>query len=112
MIRLTALCLLAGIAHAQPPPKRYTCRRASSAIRIDGRLDDAAWRRAPWTARFVDIQGARQPRPRFRTRVKMLWDDAYLYVGAELAYPSPGTSDRSGALDRRRWIIRSHLSSN
>ena len=87
MIRLTALCLLAAIAHAQPPPKRYTCRRAPSAIRIDGRLDDAAWRRAPWTANFVDIQDARQPRPRFRTRVKMLWDDECLYVGAELIEP-------------------------
>src|ERR1035437_9158280 len=87
MIRLTALCLLAGIAHAQQPPKRYTCRRAPSAIRIDGRLDDAAWKRAPWTARFVDIQGKKQPRPRFRTCVKMLWDDEYLYVGAELEEP-------------------------
>jgi hypothetical protein len=86
MIRLTALCLLAGMAHAQPP-KRYTCRRAPSALRIDGRLDDAAWRRAAWTAAFVDIQGARQPRPRFRTRVKMLWDDECLYVGAELREP-------------------------
>ena len=27
------------------------------------------------------------PKPRFRTRVKMLWDDTYLYVGAELEEP-------------------------
>ena len=33
MMRLTALCLLAGIAHAQQPPKRYACHRAPSAIR-------------------------------------------------------------------------------
>jgi hypothetical protein len=87
MIRLTALCLLAGIAHSQQPPRRYICRRAPSAIQVDGRLDEAAWKRAPWTDPFVDIQGAKQPRPRFRTRVKMLWDDAYLYVGAELEEP-------------------------
>jgi len=89
--RLAAFFLLAAMAQAQPPspppPRRYTCRRAPSAIRIDGRLDDAAWRRAPWTANFVDIQGAKQPRPRFRTRVKMLWDDDCLYVGAELVEP-------------------------
>jgi len=87
MIRLAALCLLAAVAHGRQPPRRYPCRRAPSAIRIDGRLDDAAWNRAPWTAAFVDIQGVRQARPRFRTRVKMLWDDEYLYVGAELIEP-------------------------
>jgi len=87
MMRFTALCLLAGIAHAQPPPNRYSCRRAPSAIRIDGRLDDAAWSRAPWTGPFVDIQGAKQPRPRYRTRAKMLWDDEYFYVAAELEEP-------------------------
>jgi len=87
MMRLAALCLLAGIGHAQPPPKRYACRRAPSVLRIDGRLDDAAWNRAPWTGPFVDIQGAKQPQPRFRTRAKMLWDDEYFYVGAELEEP-------------------------
>jgi hypothetical protein len=87
MMHLTSLCLLAGIAHAQPPPKRYTCRRAPSAVRIDGRLDDAAWSRAPWTGPFVDIQGGKQARPRFRTRAKMLWDDEYFYVAAELEEP-------------------------
>jgi hypothetical protein len=84
---LTALCLLAGVAIAQQPPKRYACHRAPSEIRVDGRLDDAAWKRAAWTDAFVDIQGASQPQPRFRTRAKMLWDDEYLYVGAELEEP-------------------------
>ena len=87
MNRLIALCLLAAIAQAQEPPKRYAAHRAPSAIRIDGRLDDAAWQRAPWTDTFVDIQGAKLPLPRFRTRAKMLWDDEYLYVAAELEEP-------------------------
>ena len=87
MKRLAVLCLLAGMAHAQQPPKRYACRRAPSAIRVDGRLNDAAWKHAAWTDAFVDIQGASQPQPRFRTRAKMLWDDEYLYIGAELEEP-------------------------
>ena len=68
-------------------PNRYTCVRAAAPLHIDGRLDDAAWKRAPWTAYFVDIEGAAKPRPRFRTRAKMLWDDEYLYIGAELEEP-------------------------
>ena len=87
MNRVIALCLLAGIAYAQEPPKRYAAHRAPSAMRIDGRLDEVAWQRAPWTDTFVDIQGAKLPLPRFRTRAKMLWDDEYLYVAAELEEP-------------------------
>jgi hypothetical protein len=74
-------------ARAQPAPAHYTCRRATSPIRIDGRLDDPAWAKAPWTPAFVDIEGASRPKPRFRTRAKMLWDDDYLYIAAELQEP-------------------------
>jgi hypothetical protein len=72
---------------AYVPPKGYLCYRASGPIKIDGRLDEAAWQQAPWTDLFVDIEGDAKPRPRFRTRVKMLWDDQYFYVGAELEEP-------------------------
>jgi hypothetical protein len=84
---IAALSLFACAAHSQPHPKRYTCFRTRTPIRIDGRLDDLAWRRAPWTDQFIDIQGANQPRPRYRTRVKMLWDDQYFYVAANLEEP-------------------------
>jgi hypothetical protein len=69
------------------PPKGYVCYRASSPIKIDGRLDDPAWQAAPWTEDFVEIQGDGQPAPRYRTRVKMLWDDDCLYIAAELEEP-------------------------
>jgi Carbohydrate family 9 binding domain-like len=86
--RLTAaLCLAACAAHSQSQPRHYTCRRAGTPIQIDGRLDDAAWRNAPWTGWFVDIEGAKKPPPRLHTRVKMLWDDRFFYVAAELEEP-------------------------
>ncbi len=72
--------------HAQPP-KRYDCHRAVTPIQVDGRIDDAAWKKAPWTDWFVDIEGPAKPKPRFRTRAKLLWDDQYLYVAAELEEP-------------------------
>lgn len=68
-------------------PRKYLCYRARKPILIDGRLDDEAWQAAPWTDYFVDIEGDRRPRPRFRTRAKMLWDDSYFYIGAELEEP-------------------------
>jgi hypothetical protein len=70
-------------------PEGYVCPRATKAPIIDGRLDDPAWRTAPWTSFFVDIGGASNPKPRFRTRAKMLWDDQYFYIAAELEEPHP-----------------------
>jgi hypothetical protein len=68
-------------------PQAYVCQRATGPINIDGRLNEAAWQKAPWTADFQDIEGASKPKPRFRTRAKMLWDDQYFYVAAELEEP-------------------------
>lgn len=68
-------------------PKGYVCYRALTPVQIDGRLDDDAWKAAPWTDAFVDIEGDARPRPRFQTRAKMLWDDTYFYLAALLEEP-------------------------
>lgn len=54
---------------------------------MNGKLNDPAWKAVPWTQDFVDIEGAIRPKPRFRTRAKMLWDDECFYVGAKLEEP-------------------------
>ncbi len=80
-----------GQAVAEPSiewdPRRYVCYRAFGTLKLDGRLDDAAWKAAPSSWDFVDILGGGAPAPRYRTRVKMLWDDEFFYVGAELEEP-------------------------
>ena len=89
-IAALTLALLTPLAFAQTPdtpPQTYECHRAPHPIVIDGKLDDAAWKAAPWTPDFVDIEGSAKPLPRFRTRTKILWDDQYLYIGAELTEP-------------------------
>ncbi len=70
-----------------PVPRGYVCYRTATPLRIDGKLDENAWLQVPWTDDFVDIEGAKKPAPRFRTRAKMLWDDQYFYIGAELEEP-------------------------
>ncbi len=87
-----AVVLGMGLGQIKEPagplsPFGYVCYRASGQIGVDGDLGDDAWMGAPWTAEFVDIEGAAKPKPRFRTRVKMLWDDNCLYVGAEIEEP-------------------------
>ena len=65
-------------------PLTYDCYRTTGKIRIDGRLNEADWQRAATTAPFVDIRGEGYPRPSKQTVARMLWDDNYLYIGAEL----------------------------
>ena len=65
----------------------YLCHKVSGPFELNGRLDKSPWTQAEWTADFVDIEGDVKPKPRFRTRAKMLWDNDYLYIGAELEEP-------------------------
>jgi hypothetical protein len=89
LICLTSLVAFAAPSPAtQPTPLSYDCYRTTSPIQIDGKLDDPAWNKAQWTSDFVDIEGSARPVPRFRTRVKMLYDEKYLYIAAELQEPN------------------------
>ena len=81
------LPIVALLVGADAPPKGYVASRATTPIKVDGKLDDEAWADAPWTDAFVDIEGDTKPKPRFRTRAKMLWDDTYFYVAAEMEEP-------------------------
>lgn len=68
-------------------PRGYVCCRAAAAPHIDGKLDDTAWQTAAWTEDFVDIEGPAKPQPRFRTRAKMLWDEEFFYIAAQMVEP-------------------------
>lgn len=65
--------------------RSYVCPKVAGPIPLNGRLDHPAWQSAPWTEDFVDI--STDVKPRFRTRAKMMWDDAHLYIGAEMEEP-------------------------
>jgi hypothetical protein len=93
-IRLIVILLISPIIHliGQVPailsePKHYMCYRALEKLNIDGKPDEKSWQNASWSEYFVDIEGSLKPEPPLKTRVKMLWDDKYLYVVAELEEP-------------------------
>src|SRR5262245_28827455 len=70
-----------------PHPRGYVCARTREPLTIDGDLTKPAWQTAPWSEPFGDIEGDIRPKPRFRTRAKMLWDDRFFYIGADLEEP-------------------------
>ena len=88
VIALLLFALLPGLAQAPITlPLAYDCHFTKKPPNIDGKLNDAVWDQASWTSDFVDIEGAAKPTPRFRTRVKMLWDQQNLYIAAQLEEP-------------------------
>ncbi len=88
-MRLNIFLLLAVASPAllAQEVRSYTCNKVNKPLKIDGLLKNTEWASAPWTSDFVDIEGAGKTKPRFRTRAKMLWDDTYLYIAAELEEP-------------------------
>ena len=83
---LSAIIVCNLIATAQLP-KHYRCIKTKQSIKIDGRIEEAAWEKANWTDSFLDIEGDKMPQPAYETKVKMLWDDEYLYIAAYLEEP-------------------------
>lgn len=80
---LAAAVALCG-CKSDPPAERghYSIHRAGAAIAIDGRGDDPAWKRAPWSPDFIVAEGGR-PMPG-AARAKLLWDEEHLYALIEV----------------------------
>jgi len=64
---------------------RYTALRTAGPIKLDGQLTEPSWKAAKASSPFVDLVSGK---PTLHdTRVKILWDDRYLYVGYEIEEP-------------------------
>ncbi|HIT35420.1 MAG TPA: carbohydrate-binding family 9-like protein [Candidatus Faecousia intestinavium] len=74
------------------------CYRTQTPLCIDGRLEEDAWKKAPWSHRFVDVIGGTPAL--YDSRAAVLWDDRCLYVGfwAEEPYPTATITQRDGYL--------------
>ena len=65
---------------APPQPKRLVATRVGGgALKLDGKLDEAAWKSAASTGPFVKTMDG--GRAESRADAKVLWDDKYLWVG-------------------------------
>lgn len=77
-MRWFLLALLAALPCVGQVP-HYDVKRAKSPIKVDGKLDDKAWRRANIAKDFHFNwwkEGEKEP-----TEARLLWDDENLYVG-------------------------------
>ncbi len=79
---LIAICF---IANAQNPatPKTFPAKRTTAVIKIDGLLNDSAWKDAPAALGFTEFRPTpfRPEDPALRTEVYMLYSDEGIYMG-------------------------------
>jgi hypothetical protein len=62
--------------------RKYTCRRAEGKIKIDGKVEEEAWKEADLINGFSVFWEKRKART--ATAARLLWDDRYLYFAAEM----------------------------
>ena len=105
-----ALCCLAGAgplraAPAADPPREAPAAKIDDAPRLDGVLDDAAWRNAHVIADFRQKEPVAGDPASEPTRVRVIYDATHLYIGAEL-------DDREPALVRATELRRDNTLEN
>ncbi|GAA4362460.1 hypothetical protein GCM10023185_30460 [Hymenobacter saemangeumensis] len=92
----------------QAAPKRQLAavRVEAGSVKLDGNLDEAVWLTAPIATDFIQNRPNPGPHEKHPTEVRILYDDANLYVGAIMHDVSPdsilremGTRDGFGNTD-------------
>jgi len=87
--KLKALCfcvLITSAVCSQTAKKKLPAKRIQSTIKIDGVLDDAAWKDAPVADKFISLRPAPfiPENPDNATQVYFLYDNKGIYVGGYL----------------------------
>lgn len=83
----TAQDIWKGYEKLFQPIRNYVAYRTPSEITIDGLAGEPSWDQAAWSDEFADIEGAHMPAPKYRTKMKMLWDNSFLYIMAQMEEP-------------------------
>jgi len=80
---LILLSLAATTITADAQPKQLAGKRANSPIKIDGKLDDIAWKDAPLATGFIELRPIpfRKEEYANRTEVYLLYNNQGIYIG-------------------------------
>lgn len=66
-------------------PKTFVAYKTTEKMIIDGDDSDASWSKVDWSDSFIDIGGVQKPK--YATKVKMLWDETHFYILAKMEEP-------------------------
>lgn len=85
LVLFFVLCFVYQFVGAQQGIAKYIAYRATDKIFIDGQANEKSWKNVAWTHDFIDI--STEETPRFRTKMKMLWDKKNLYFFVVMEEP-------------------------
>jgi len=74
-----------GYSQNLPDPRIYIAHKTLQEINIDGKDSDKAWRKVNWSSDYIDIEGFKKPK--YKTQMKILWDEKYFYILAKMEEP-------------------------
>jgi hypothetical protein len=103
--------LIAPDGNGEPQRKQAIAVRIDSGtIRVDGRLDEAAWRSAPAIADFIQKEPVEGAQPTDITEVRFVYDDGSLYIGARMRSTGEAPiqapmSRRDSGLDQAEYVL-------
>lgn len=77
-----------AVKSTRVPELRVDKLEKAAKIKVDGVLDEDAWKNAPSSGKFVDVRTGR-PNATFPVNgtAKLLWDDKGLYIGFDIVDP-------------------------
>lgn len=83
ILGLFLLTALSATAQTPSPPKKLAAKRTTTSIKLDGLLDDAAWKDAPAALGYTEFRPTpfRKEDEANRTEVYMLYNDEGIYLG-------------------------------
>lgn len=80
---LASLCCLSSIAQTTQPKRTIESKRATSPIKLDGLIDEPAWKDAPLLTDYTELRPTpfRKEEPANRTEAYILYTDEGIYMG-------------------------------
>lgn len=97
-----------GVKPKERPPKipelRVDRLAKGASIKIDGKLDEEAWKTAANTGAFVNVKsGKRDPKSDVQGSAKLTWDEDALYIGFEVDDENVVGGFDKGTKDPHLW---------
>jgi hypothetical protein len=92
---LPVLCLLWALVPASSAAQEVSAVRAAEPVEIDGILDEEGWQEADVVTGLTQLQPAVGEPATQQTRVRILFDDRFIYFGIDARDSSPGEISRT-----------------
>ena len=84
-----AVLVFSHPAFTQIEVKKITALKIDESIQINGSLDEPAWEKAPEAGDFIQLQPHRGEPSAMKTRVRILYDERFIYFGFICHDPQP-----------------------